>query len=79
MCHNIDGAGTGNISPWPDSKKVFGVCIHPHYGGWFAIRSVIVFKNHIDLTLKQPHPVDCVHSVEDRVKLLNQFNLYLML
>lgn len=61
-------------SPWPENKKIFGVCIHPNYGGWFAIRSVIVFTNHTDLTLNQLLPVDCVSSKADRVKLLSQFN-----
>ena len=22
-----------------------GVCLHPKYGGWFAMRSVVIFKN----------------------------------
>jgi len=74
MSDTLEESDVGKVSPWPESKKIFGVCIHPKYGGWFAIRSVIIFKNHIDLTLKQPLPVDCVLSVKDRVKLLNQFN-----
>jgi methylmalonic aciduria homocystinuria type C protein len=28
---------------------MMGVCLHPKYGGWFALRSVLIFK-----TLKYP-------------------------
>ena len=28
---------------WKPTKKMFGVCIHPDYGGWFAIRGVMIF------------------------------------
>lgn len=29
--------------PWDSSKKVFGVCLHPSYGGWFALRGVTIY------------------------------------
>ncbi|KAK1897343.1 Methylmalonic aciduria and homocystinuria type C protein like [Dissostichus eleginoides] len=28
--------------PWAE-KKMFGVCVHPRFGGWFAIRALLVF------------------------------------
>lgn len=31
--------------PWESKEKVFGVCLHPEYGGWFAIRGIAIFKS----------------------------------
>ncbi|XP_008305442.1 cyanocobalamin reductase / alkylcobalamin dealkylase isoform X2 [Cynoglossus semilaevis] len=60
--------------PWAE-KKMFGVCVHPRFGGWFAIRSLLVFE---DVTLGpdvlQPVPPDCVPTREGRIKLLESFN-----
>ncbi|KAI2652395.1 Cyanocobalamin reductase / alkylcobalamin dealkylase [Labeo rohita] len=62
--------------PWGD-KKMFGVCIHPKLGGWFAIRALLVFKDvQIGEELQQKDPPDCVHSQEDRIKLLERFNFH---
>ncbi|KAK7888972.1 hypothetical protein WMY93_024532 [Mugilogobius chulae] len=33
--------------PWGE-KKMYGVCVHPQFGGWFAIRALLVFE---DVTL----------------------------
>lgn len=54
-------------------QNVFGVCIHPKYGGWFAIRGVIIFKSVLCPHLQQTEPVDCVPQQEERVKLLELF------
>lgn len=35
----------GENDPWNSNQKVFGVSIHPEFGGWFAFRAVIVVKN----------------------------------
>ncbi|XP_017262612.1 cyanocobalamin reductase / alkylcobalamin dealkylase [Kryptolebias marmoratus] len=60
--------------PWA-GKKMFGVCMHPKFGGWFAIRALLVF---VDVAagseLLQPAPPDCVPSREDRIQLLEAFN-----
>ncbi|XP_047443045.1 cyanocobalamin reductase / alkylcobalamin dealkylase isoform X2 [Mugil cephalus] len=60
--------------PWAE-KKMYGVCVHPRFGGWFAIRALLVF---VDVTvgseLVQPAPPDCVPSREDRIQLLEAFN-----
>uniref|UniRef100_UPI0037E82990 cyanocobalamin reductase / alkylcobalamin dealkylase isoform X2 n=1 Tax=Semicossyphus pulcher TaxID=241346 RepID=UPI0037E82990 len=62
--------------PWTDTK-MFGVCVHPRFGGWFAIRALLVF---VDMRggsdMEQPVPVDCVPSREGRVQLLEAFNLH---
>ncbi|KAJ8376326.1 hypothetical protein SKAU_G00069060 [Synaphobranchus kaupii] len=57
-------------------KKMFGVCIHPKLGGWFAIRALLVFPGVVvGEELQQRPPPDCVPSQESRVELLERFNL----
>ncbi|KAI4892549.1 hypothetical protein NFI96_024709 [Prochilodus magdalenae] len=61
--------------PWGD-KKMFGVCIHPRLGGWFAIRALLVWKDvKVGEELQQVAPADCVSSQEARIELLERFNL----
>ncbi|MBN3311204.1 MMAC protein, partial [Amia calva] len=59
--------------PW--DRKMFGVCIHPQFGGWFAIRALLVFPGVGAQELPQRAPPDCVPSREQRVELLESFNL----
>nr|XP_057929230.1 cyanocobalamin reductase / alkylcobalamin dealkylase [Doryrhamphus excisus] len=60
--------------PW-QNKKLYGVCIHPRLGGWFAIRALLVFEDvKVDSDVVQPAPPDCVPSREDRIHLLEAFN-----
>ncbi|XP_077391171.1 cyanocobalamin reductase / alkylcobalamin dealkylase isoform X2 [Festucalex cinctus] len=61
--------------PWAN-KKMFGVCVHPKLGGWFAIRALLVFQDvKMDPEQIQPDPLDCVPSREARIQLLEDFNL----
>ncbi|XP_037325491.2 cyanocobalamin reductase / alkylcobalamin dealkylase [Pungitius pungitius] len=61
--------------PWAH-KKMFGVCVHPRFGGWFAIRALLVFGGvTVDSEMLQPDPPDCVPSREGRIQLLEAFNL----
>ncbi|KAJ8279021.1 hypothetical protein COCON_G00060870 [Conger conger] len=63
------------VNPWGE-KKMFGVCIHPKLGGWFAIRALLVFPGVVvGEELQQRPPPDCVPSQESRVELLERFNL----
>ncbi|XP_051952136.1 cyanocobalamin reductase / alkylcobalamin dealkylase [Xyrauchen texanus] len=60
--------------PWGD-KKMFGVCIHPKLGGWFAIRALLVVKDvQVGAELQQKDPPDCVSAQKDRIELLEKFN-----
>ncbi|KAM4640630.1 cyanocobalamin reductase / alkylcobalamin dealkylase [Discoglossus pictus] len=59
--------------PW-GQKKMFGVCIHPRFGGWFAIRAVLVFTDVLAPTLERTLPLDCLPSREQRIQLLELFN-----
>ncbi|XP_063056739.1 cyanocobalamin reductase / alkylcobalamin dealkylase [Engraulis encrasicolus] len=63
--------------PW-GNKKMFGVCIHPRLGGWFAVRALLVFKDvrvGEEELCQQAAPLDCVRSREERIELLERFNL----
>lgn len=58
-------------------QKMFGVCVHPRFGGWFAIRALLVFGGvTVDSEMVQPDPPDCVPSREDRIQLLEAFNFH---
>jgi len=58
-----------------DKKNQLGVCIHPKYGGWFALRSVLIFKTLKDPLLKQIIPEDHLKGDETQIAdLLRRFN-----
>lgn len=58
-------------------QKMYGVCVHPRFGGWFAIRALLIFKGvTVGSEMVQPVPPDCVRSREDRIKLLEAFNFH---
>ncbi|XP_067088259.1 cyanocobalamin reductase / alkylcobalamin dealkylase-like [Osmerus mordax] len=59
--------------PWGD-KKVYGVCVHPRLGGWFAVRALLLFPG-VQVELLQTPPPDCVPSRDARIQLLDDFNL----
>ncbi|KAM6921073.1 cyanocobalamin reductase / alkylcobalamin dealkylase isoform 1-T1 [Xenentodon cancila] len=62
--------------PW-DKNKMFGVCVHPRFGGWFAIRALLVFEDEtVGSELVQQDPIDCVPSREGRIQLLEAFNFH---
>lgn len=61
-------------SPWDKTKRIYGVCVHPDYGGWFAIRGVMIFPHLRDESIERPEPPDCIRSRSQRIELLNRFN-----
>lgn len=61
--------------PWDKSQKIFGVSVHPRFGGWFAFRAVLIFKGlWAPSTLVQTPPPDCVTTPELKVEVLRRFN-----
>ncbi|XP_067893128.1 cyanocobalamin reductase / alkylcobalamin dealkylase isoform X2 [Heterodontus francisci] len=62
-------------NPWGE-KKLYGVCIHPRYGGWFAIRGVLIFLDVHVPSLEQKLPVGCVSTDEKKIQLLERFNFH---
>lgn len=67
-----------DVSPdaWAEEKKIFPVSMHPKYGGWFAFRGVLLFKDLLAPGLVQQAPVDCVPSRERRIELLEKYNFH---
>ncbi|XP_053394786.1 cyanocobalamin reductase / alkylcobalamin dealkylase-like [Mercenaria mercenaria] len=62
--------------PWDEKTKIFGVSIHPKYGGWFALRGVLIFKNIKYPGLLRRSPVDIVRTYERKKELLERFNFH---
>lgn len=58
------------------SSKVFPVCLHPKYGGWFALRGIIILKNvrASDDYLKKKNPPVILKSQYDIANLLYLYN-----
>ncbi|XP_043941853.1 cyanocobalamin reductase / alkylcobalamin dealkylase [Protopterus annectens] len=61
--------------PWGE-KKIYGVCIHPRYGGWFAMRGVLIFPDILVPSLQQKDPVDCLSSDNKIIQVLENFNFH---
>ena len=59
---------------WGEKENIYGVSMHPKYGGWFAFRAVVIIENVIAPDLLPREPVDCVSGPEKRIELLNRFN-----
>lgn len=54
-----------------------GICLHPKYGGWFAMRCVFIFKNLLvsDDQLKITEPVDALKGDPEKIyDLIRKFN-----
>ena len=53
-----------------------GVCLHPEYGGWFAMRCVFIFKNLTTSDLIKKEPIDRLNGDCNRIiDLISKFNL----
>ena len=60
-----------------ENGKVFPVCLHPKFGGWFAIRGAFIFPNipaPQDLIMKNPPEI--LQSPDEVSDLLNLYNLH---
>ncbi|XP_058573585.1 cyanocobalamin reductase / alkylcobalamin dealkylase isoform X1 [Neofelis nebulosa] len=61
--------------PW-GTQHISGVCIHPRYGGWFAIRGVMLLPGVEVPDLPPTKPLDCVPTRAARITLLEGFNFH---
>lgn len=59
---------------WKPSRKMFGVCIHPEYGGWFAIRGIMIFHGVRHATLPRTLSQDVLQTDEKKKEVLERFN-----
>jgi methylmalonic aciduria homocystinuria type C protein len=56
-------------------KNLMGICLHPKYGGWFAMRSVFIFNNLRCDDLVYKEPIDSLNGDSTRiVNLIKAFN-----
>ena len=55
-------------------QKIFGASIHPKYGGWFALRGVLIFKNIQVPDLAQKSPPDVLATDDLKIDFLEKFN-----
>lgn len=62
--------------PWPNERAVYGVSVHPQYGGWFAFRGVLIFVDVQVPDLERVYPPDIVPLNEKRIELLEGFNFH---
>lgn len=57
-------------------QNIYGVSIHPKYGGWFALRGVLIFKNVQCPDLQKKQAIDIVSTQELKQDLLERFNFH---
>ena len=56
--------------------KIFPVCLHPHYGGWFGLRGILMFRavQDSDSDLTRTSPPEVLRSQKQMAELLFLFN-----
>jgi len=56
-----------------DDKKLFPVCMHPRFGGWFALRGVLIFSDILAPDLERVEPPNLLNDdeVENLLVLYN--------
>jgi methylmalonic aciduria homocystinuria type C protein len=54
-------------------QKIFGVCLHPRFGGWFAMRGVLIFKDFSFPDLHKRAPPDVLKTDAEKIDLLEKF------
>lgn len=55
-------------------RKIFGVNMHPTYGGWYAYRALVVLHAVHAKDLKRPEPLNFVGD-DDMRRILSEYNL----
>jgi len=57
-----------------NNSKLYPVCLHPKYGGWFALRGVIILPNIKVPNLQRKEPPNVLKSEKEISHLLNLYN-----
>jgi len=57
-------------------QKIYGVSIHPKYGGWFALRGVVIFSDTLVPNLPRLLPPDVLPDDASRVEVLERYNFH---
>ncbi|XP_060081184.1 cyanocobalamin reductase / alkylcobalamin dealkylase-like [Ylistrum balloti] len=61
---------------WSENQKIYGVSVHPKYGGWFAFRGVLIFKTITCPELVKTAPPDVITDRNKRIELLEKYNMH---
>jgi methylmalonic aciduria homocystinuria type C protein len=56
------------------NKKIYPVCLHPEFGGWFALRGVVIFTELTVSMLARKEPPEILKSEEEIMNLLRLYN-----
>lgn len=78
-CAHVSGAACYYDSKSVDTSKIkkglMGVCLHPSYGGWFALRCVYIFKNFQVNELTKKVAIDPLNGdMAKTIDTLHKFN-----
>ena len=57
-----------------EKSKLFPVCMHPNFGGWMALRGILVFPNICVPHLEKRLPPELIESQEEILQLLKLYN-----
>ncbi|XP_063873621.1 cyanocobalamin reductase / alkylcobalamin dealkylase-like [Scylla paramamosain] len=60
--------------PWCPERKIFGVCVHPEFGGWFALRGVAIFTTVNCPELQRKCPREILTTENEVAELLRRYN-----
>lgn len=55
-------------TPWGPNERIYGVCYHKLYGGWFAIRGLMIFK---DVQCSSMEKVEAPNCLEKREQIVD--------
>ncbi len=55
-------------------KKIYPVCLHPEFGGWFALRGVLIFAEVTVSSLIRKDPPNILENEEEIINLLELYN-----
>lgn len=57
----------------PPPQTLFGVSMHPQFGGWFAFRCVMIFPQLRDASFTAKRPDNIIEEEEKQLELLKSF------
>eukprot|EP00928_Gymnodinium_smaydae_P064407 TRINITY_DN47738_c0_g1_i1.p1 TRINITY_DN47738_c0_g1~~TRINITY_DN47738_c0_g1_i1.p1 ORF type:complete len:319 (-),score=38.78 TRINITY_DN47738_c0_g1_i1:200-1156(-) len=56
-------------------QKLFGISIHPEFGGWYAYRGLVILCGARTSNLVRPPPVISVEDMSEKKRILEEYNL----
>lgn len=75
-CQSISTQLCTEVTNYLKSSEIFPVCLHAKYGGWFALRGIILLKNVRidDEFLRKKDPPNILKSKYEIANLLHAYN-----